>query len=870
MPIMLSSSIRKMLSRRKVLIVLDDVSDLKQIELLIGKHTSYGPRSRIIMTSRDKQLLQNAGAEIYEVEELNGSEALLLFCLHAFKQDSPKKGYMALSERAIKYAQGVPLALKVLGSNLYSRDVEEWEDELEKLKGASDEEIRKVLRISYDELCENEKEIFLDIACFLKGVDKDRAESILDVHGSRIGIRRLLDKSLISISNNELDMHDLLEQMAKDIICQEKQLGKRSRLWQATDIHNVFTKDKGTEAIKGISLDMSSDLELSPTAFQRMDNLRFLKFYNDSGKTKVHLPKGLEFLPDELRFLYWYHYPSKSLPVKFSAENLVELHLCNSQLKELWNGVQYLVNLRFIDLSYSEYLFKFPDMSRAQSLEVLYLSFCASLVEIPLSLTYLSKLTELNLPCCTSLSSLPSFYHLKSLKFLSFELCQKIRAFPEIPCNLIDLSLGGTAVKQVSSSIGCLSQLCKLKLDWCERFVSLPDSICNLKCLRYFDIMDCVNLLGLPEKLGNLESLEVLIASGTGIKELPDTICNLKYLKYLDISKCVNLHGLPNDLGNLASLEELIASKSGLRQVPPSINQLKKLIKLYFDECEGLKLPPLTGLPYILEVHLEYCGISEIPNSLCSLGSLENLFVGGNNFDSIPESIEQLSNLVVLDLSDCKRLKYLPVLPSLNYLHARNCTSMESAFSSIQLLEEQQKLVVLEFGNCISLDRAECDKVLDLALARYSLDSASLCLPGSEVPRKMKHQNKNGYSLSLSFRVPEQLNFSFLLFSAVFDPKVYGPSEGVLCIGCTVNFLEKYGHCHNQVDSCWNHGSCSSHCMAFQSEHVFVWAKSVDFIWREDDLCNIVVEFFAGAYKTEHSCDAIIKCGFHLLLNDDE
>ncbi|EEF40295.1 hypothetical protein RCOM_1382630 [Ricinus communis] len=290
MPIMLSSSIRKMLSRRKVLIVLDDVSDLKQIELLIGKHTSYGPRSRIIMTSRDKQLLQNAGAEIYEVEELNGSEALLLFCLHAFKQDSPKKGYMALSERAIKYAQGVPLALKVLGSNLYSRDVEEWEDELEKLKGASDEEIRKVLRISYDELCENEKEIFLDIACFLKGVDKDRAESILDVHGSRIGIRRLLDKSLISISNNELDMHDLLEQMAKDIICQEKQLGKRSRLWQATDIHN------GTEAIKGISLDMSSDLELSPTAFQRMDNLRFLKFYNDSvAKPKYTFLKALSF-----------------------------------------------------------------------------------------------------------------------------------------------------------------------------------------------------------------------------------------------------------------------------------------------------------------------------------------------------------------------------------------------------------------------------------------------------------------------------------------------------------------------------------------------------------------------------------------------
>ena len=94
----------------------------------------------------------------------------------------------------------------------------------------------------------NEKQIFLDIACFFKWEDKAYVESVLDSCGlyARIGIGRLLDKSLITISGEgKLGMHDLLQQMGKEIVRQEciNNPRKRSRLWIPRDIYNVLTKD---------------------------------------------------------------------------------------------------------------------------------------------------------------------------------------------------------------------------------------------------------------------------------------------------------------------------------------------------------------------------------------------------------------------------------------------------------------------------------------------------------------------------------------------------------------------------------------------------------------------------------------------------
>ncbi|XP_043816665.1 disease resistance protein RPV1 [Manihot esculenta] len=552
---LLPPSTRRRLQSKKVVIVFDDVDDPNHLKLLAGECALYHNGSRIIVTSRDRQVLKNVCSEgyIYEVEKLTDDEALCLFSLYTFKQLHPKKGYVEISKKLITYAQGIPLALVILGSNLYDKGIEEWESELEKLKEIPDMNIQAVLRISYDGLERHEKSIFLDIACFLKGEPKDRVERIFEGCGffPRRAISRLIDKSLITVSNGKVGMHDLLQQMGKDVVCEEsKQLGTRSRLWKYKDICHVLTRDKGTENIEGILLDTYGNgyLELSPTAFMNMCNLRFLKFFNvsTSGPGRVLLPSGLEFLPKELRYLHWEGYPLKSLPINFCPRNLVELRMPHSNLIQLWNQEKALESLKFLDLSCSFELTKVPDLSSAPNLEVLCLIGCSNLIEIPSSVGECKCLKEIDLVCCSKLHSIPqSICNSKSLTRLDITGCRNVKALPE---NMGDLELlknlytCGSGIKTLPSSINQLRRLEELRCVGCKGLTLPP--LTGLSCVREIDLSDC-GILEIPQSLWFLVSLEELHLGGNNFKTTPASIKHLTELKELLLKGCKRLKCLP-------------------------------------------------------------------------------------------------------------------------------------------------------------------------------------------------------------------------------------------------------------------------------------------------------------------------------------
>ena len=81
-------------------------------------------------------------------------------------------------------------------------------------------EIESVLKISFNGLDDKEEDIFLDMPCFFKGKDKDFVSRILDGCNfyAEIGIRNLVDKCLLTVSNNKLDMYDLLQHMGWEIV----------------------------------------------------------------------------------------------------------------------------------------------------------------------------------------------------------------------------------------------------------------------------------------------------------------------------------------------------------------------------------------------------------------------------------------------------------------------------------------------------------------------------------------------------------------------------------------------------------------------------------------------------------------------------
>ena len=140
--------------------------------------------------------------------------------------------------------------------------------------------ILEVLKISYDGLDNKEKNIFLDVACFFQGEDVNLVMKFLNA-GSfypKIGISVLVDKSLIVISNNnKITMHDLLQELDRDIVNQESiDPGNHNWLWHHEDIYEVLTYNTVSNLLWIITLEYSSiyKLDMDIFIYSRIDESR--------------------------------------------------------------------------------------------------------------------------------------------------------------------------------------------------------------------------------------------------------------------------------------------------------------------------------------------------------------------------------------------------------------------------------------------------------------------------------------------------------------------------------------------------------------------------------------------------------------------
>ncbi|RDX71518.1 putative disease resistance protein RPP1, partial [Mucuna pruriens] len=304
---------------------------------LIGIWDNFGSGSRIIVTTRDEQVLNaNKANEIYLLRQFSSNKALQLFNLNAFNQSDHQMEYDELSKRVVDYAKGIPLVLKVWVYLLRGKDKKVWESELNKLEKMPLPKVYDVMKLSYDDLDRKEKQIFLDLACFflrsnitvnvanLKSLLKDGEPDNSVV----VGLERLKDKALITFSeDNFVSMHDSLQEMGCEIVRRESRedLGSYNRLWDPHDIYETFKTEKGMEAIRSIRIHLPTfkKQKLSPQIFAKMSRLQFLEIsgeYNyDCYNQLDSLAEGLEFLATDLRFLCWYYFPLNFLPKNFSA-----------------------------------------------------------------------------------------------------------------------------------------------------------------------------------------------------------------------------------------------------------------------------------------------------------------------------------------------------------------------------------------------------------------------------------------------------------------------------------------------------------------------------------------------------------------------
>lgn len=237
--------IKERLCHKRVLVVMDDVDNSDQLDALAGDLDWFGKRSRVIITTRDRHVLASAPVQhVYEISLLEKGEAESLFRRHAFRdgQENIKIDDL-LIDRFLVYAARLPMALVVLGSFLIRRKEPEWKSTLEKLDKNPDKTINSMLKISFDGLDDQQKEIFLDIACFFKGWKRDCVTKILDSCGfaTLIETEVLVERCLVTVEDDDFRMHDLLEVMGKSIVHDEKAIGIPSRIWTAKDFLRVLS-----------------------------------------------------------------------------------------------------------------------------------------------------------------------------------------------------------------------------------------------------------------------------------------------------------------------------------------------------------------------------------------------------------------------------------------------------------------------------------------------------------------------------------------------------------------------------------------------------------------------------------------------------
>ncbi|XP_045814380.1 disease resistance protein RUN1-like [Trifolium pratense] len=794
------SILQQRLHQKKVLLLLDDVDNEEQLQAIAGRSDWFGPGSRVIITTRDKRLLTCHGVECtYEVKGLNDKDAFELVRWKAFKNEfSPSyndfllvqkhtrkltankllrsktlktekviSGYVHILERAVTYASGLPLALEVIGCHFFNKTIEQCKCALDRYEKIPDKKIQRILQLSFDALQEEEKFVFLDIACCFKGYKLTRVEQILHAHhgdAMRDHISVLVEKSLIKISESDIvTLHDLIEEMGKEIVRRESpDPGKRSRLWASEDIIQVLEENTGTSKIEIIYPNSRIEVEWDGEAFKKMENLRTLIIKDGKfTESPKHLPNSLRILQLQHSLCLSWDLPSEFYPRK--------LTICNISTKSTL-FTQKFKNIMVLNFDRHEFLTRIPNVSGLVNLEEFSFQDCVNLITVDDSVGLLGKLKTLRAMCCINLRRIPPL-KLASLEELDLSMCSCLESFPPVVWLLGKLKTMSLrrCIKLRSIPPLKLTSLEKLDLSHCvslENFPLVVDSF--LGKVKTLLVQSCHNLMSIPPlKLDSLEKLDLSYCFN--LKSFPIVVDGLlDKLKFLSIERCIMLRSIPPL--RLTSLEQFNLSYClSLESFPEILGEMRNITQLHLDGTPIKELPfPFQNRTQPQTLYPCTCGIVYLPSrvyamsklveltiqreeKLCPMQSshveclcltncilsdeflstglmlfanVKELHLTKNQFTVVPKSIEKCHFLWRLVLDNCEELQEIKgIPPCLKTLSALNCKSLTTS-CKIKLLNQE----LHEAGN------------------------TWFCFPRAKIPEWFDHHCLAGLSISFWFR----------------------------------------------------------------------------------------------------------------------
>ncbi|XP_062009201.1 receptor-like protein 7 [Rosa rugosa] len=388
--------------------------------------------------------------------------------------------------------------------------------------------------------------------------------------------------------------------------------------------------------------------------------------------------------------------------------HVVSLDLASSCLHGSINSnssLFQLVQLQRLDLSDNNFSYsQIPSRlgHTLTSLTYLNLSMSSFSGQIPSEISYLSKLSALDLS-----SSYES--HLKMANFGS--LVQNLTNIKQLHLSLVEI--GST----VPNTLVNVSSLTSLRLQECDLEGEFPVGIFHLPNLQVLDLAINIDLNGhFPDELNKSSPLKILNFELTNFSgHLPASIEDLRALNLLNIAHCNFYPHVPSSLSNLTQLNFLDLSffsnkgtSSG--QVTDSWSWVGKLTKLNYLYLADTNLRGdfpcfLANLTQLVELDLSHNQITgEIPSSLANLTQLSELRLYQNQITGqIPSCLGQLTQLTLLDAASNNLQGTIPrslfELRNLEYIDLES--NNLSGYVEFDQFSKLEKLRVL----CLSLNK---------------------------------------------------------------------------------------------------------------------------------------------------------------------
>ncbi|KAL4561648.1 hypothetical protein LXL04_033818 [Taraxacum kok-saghyz] len=533
-----TSKIENALAHKRVFLVLDDIDSLDQLDALLGSK-GFHPGSKVIITTKNTWLTENCAlfkTNIKPIHErlllrgLGEIESQQLLCFQAFHCNYPKRGYEEVSKKLVKYCQGHPLALEVLGKSLHSRDVAYWEGLMEGLKKETNSYVNNVLRMSFDSLpYNNDKELFKHISCYFVRMDRDVTTTILEACdiNTKSGITNLLDRFLLSIGeNNEFKMHQLVQEMGRCVVREESinKPWKRSRLWCHRESFEVLQVKKGKGNVVGLSLDicmlekenLGASYELKTDSLSNMDSLMLQQLnYVDMSYSNIEAFVGCYSDPRRLD----------------KRQKLDGLCFKEKRL---------LGSLKILNLSFCKQLHTLCDFEQLPALEKLIVIHCVGLIEVSKSIEQCIELVFIDLSYCKKLEKLPrTIGMLKKVKTVLLDGCDL--GNPQIKSkNMCSLEiLNANKNFGINTRTSSSTFVDSIPSDMKFFASSLPTSLVSLSLAN-----NKLYSESFPMDFSCLYMLNELYLDGNPIDSMPICVRSLPRLKKLSMRKCNKLKSL--------------------------------------------------------------------------------------------------------------------------------------------------------------------------------------------------------------------------------------------------------------------------------------------------------------------------------------